>query len=52
MEVDPSYLTKLQDYFARHQVIPSYSTIGRLWGISAKSWVANCVGRLKDAGFL
>jgi repressor LexA len=52
MEVDTSHLSKLQDYYARHQIIPSYATIGRLWGISAKSWVANCVGRMKDAGYL
>ncbi|HSN38790.1 MAG TPA: S24 family peptidase [Burkholderiales bacterium] len=52
MQVDPSYLSRLQDYYARHQVIPSYASIGRLWGISAKSWVANCVGRLKEEGYL
>src|SRR5574340_81912 len=52
MQVDPSYLSRLQDYYARHQVIPSYASIGKLWGISAKSWVANCVGRLKEEGYL
>ncbi len=52
MSVDPSYLSKLQDYYARHHVIPSYTTIGKLWGISAKSWVANCVARLKEEGYL
>lgn len=52
MPVDPSYLSRLQDYYAQHQVIPSYAAIGRLWGIAAKSWVANCVSRLKDEGYL
>ena len=52
MPVDPSYLTKLQDYYAKHHVIPSYTTIGGLWGISAKSWVANWVARLKEEGYL
>jgi repressor LexA len=52
MQVEPTYLTKLQDYYAKHQVIPSYAAIGKLWGISAKSWVANCVTRLKEEGYL
>src|SRR5688572_9329069 len=52
MRVDPAYLSKLQDYYAKHQVIPSYAAIGRLRGISAKSWVASCVTRLKDEGYL
>src|SRR5689334_13600190 len=52
MQVDPAYLTKLQDYYAKHQVIPSYAAIGTLWGISAKSWVASCVARMKDEGYL
>ncbi|HEV7390442.1 MAG TPA: LexA family transcriptional regulator, partial [Burkholderiales bacterium] len=52
MQVDPGYLSKLQDYYAKHQVIPSYAAMGKLWGISAKSWVASCVTRLKDEGYL
>jgi DNA polymerase V len=52
MPIDATYLTKLQDYYARHQVIPSYAAMGKLWGISAKSWVASCVTRLKDEGYL
>ena len=52
MRVDPAYLSKLQDYYAKHQVIPSYAAMGRLWGISAKSWVASCVTRLKEEGYL
>jgi len=52
MRVDPAYLSKLQDYYAKHQVIPSYAAMGRLWGICAKSWVASCVTRLKEEGYL
>ena len=52
MSIDVSYLAKLQDYYARHNVIPSYATLGKLWGISAKSWVANYVNRFKEEGYL
>lgn len=51
-QLDPIYLEKLQDYYAEHKVIPSYSVLASLWGISAKSWVAECVNRFKEAGFL
>lgn len=50
--LDRSYLEKLQDYYAEHRVIPSYSVLAGLWGISAKSWVAECVRRFEEAGFL
>jgi len=50
--LDPAYLEKLQDYYAEHKVIPSYSVLAHLWGISAKSWVAECVRRFEEAGFL
>lgn len=50
--LDPAYLEKLQDYYAEHKVIPSYSVLASLWGISAKSWVAECVKRFEEAGFL
>jgi repressor LexA len=51
-QLDPAYLEKLQDYYAEHKVIPSYSVLATLWGISAKSWVAECVKRFEEAGFL
>lgn len=51
-QLDPAYLEKLQDYYAEHKVIPSYSVLAGLWGISAKSWVAECVKRFEEAGFL
>jgi len=50
--IDPAYLEKLQDYYAEHKVIPSYSVLATLWGISAKSWVSQCVRRFEEAGFL
>jgi len=52
MPIDASYLSKLKDYYAKHNVIPSYATIGKLWGMSAKSWVANYVSRFKEEGYL
>ena len=50
--IDPTYLEKLQDYYAEHKVIPSYSVLATLWGISAKSWVAECIKRFEEAGYL
>jgi repressor LexA len=50
--LDPAYLEKLQDYYAEHKVIPSYSVLATLWGISAKSWVSECVKRFEEAGYL
>jgi len=52
MEPDRKYLSKLQDYYAANRILPSYSTIGRLVGLSSKSSVAALVQRLKEAGFL
>ena len=49
---DRDFLEKLQDYYAEHKVIPSYSVLAGLWGVSAKSWVSECVKRFEEAGFL
>ena len=51
-ELQLEYLDKLQDYYAEHKVIPSYSVLATLWGVSAKSWVAECVKRFEEAGYL
>src|SRR6266478_7698671 len=51
-QLDPQYLEKFQDYYSEHKVIPSYSVLAGLWGISAKSWVSECVRRFEEAGFL
>ena len=50
--LDPAYLEKLQDYYAEHKVIPSYSVLAGLWGVAAKSWVSQVVRRFEEAGYL
>ncbi|MCC6302189.1 MAG: LexA family transcriptional regulator [Gammaproteobacteria bacterium] len=52
MSNDAQYLTRLQDYYARHQVLPSYAGIGELIGMRSKASVASLVLRLKGEGFL
>ena len=52
MSNDRSYLTALQDYYATHRALPSYSSIGHLLGLRSKSSVAALVARLKLAGYL
>ena len=52
MANDRSYLSSLQDYYARHRALPSYASIGGLLGLRSKSSVAALVARLKLAGFL
>ena len=52
MSNDRSYLSALQDYYARHRALPSYASIGGLLGLRSKSSVAALVARLKLAGFL
>jgi repressor LexA len=52
MSNDRSYLTILQDYYARHRALPSYATIGGLLGLRSKSSVAALVARLKLAGYV
>ncbi len=52
MLTDDQYLAALQDYYAKHGVLPSYAVIGRLVGLSSKASVAEMVERLKAAGLL
>jgi repressor LexA len=52
MSDDGQYLARLQDYYARHQVLPSYARIGALVGLNSKASVAGMVARLKENGFL
>jgi len=52
MADDGQYLAKLQDYYARHKVLPSYARIGALVGMNSKASVAEMVMRLKSEGFL
>lgn len=52
MADDGQYLAKLQDYYARHRVLPSYASIGTLVSLNSKASVAGMVLRLKSEGFL
>jgi SOS regulatory protein LexA len=49
---DGQYLRRLQDYYARHRVLPSYARIGTLVGLNSKASVAGLVLRLKAEGFV
>ena len=51
MADDGQYLGRLQDYYAKHRVMPSYSRIGALVGLNSKASVAEMVLRLKGEGF-
>lgn len=52
MSDDGQYLATLQDYYAKHRVLPSYAAIGGLVGLRSKASVAEMVQRLKAEGFL
>lgn len=52
MADDRQYLRKLQDYYAKHRVLPSYAAIGELIGLRSKASVAEMVQRLKAERFL
>ena len=49
---DHDYLAKLQDYYARHQVFPSYAAIGKIVGLKSTSSVSAFLERLKADGYL
>ena len=49
---DSTHLETLQDYYAHHHVLPSFSTISELTGLRSKSSVSALVNRLKIAGYL
>lgn len=49
---DPHYLQKLQDYYALHQVFPSYAAIGRIVGLKSTSSVFSFLARLRGEGYL
>ena len=52
MPTDGQYLATLQDYYAKHRVLPSYASIGELVGLRSKASVAEMVMRLKAEGFV
>ena len=49
---DSTHLAALQDYYARHRLIPSYAAISELLGFSSRSAAASLVKRLQEAGYL
>jgi repressor LexA len=52
MSDDGHYLASLQDYYAKHRVLPSYAAIGELVGLRSKASVSEMVHRLKAAKLL
>jgi SOS regulatory protein LexA len=46
---DIEYLGKLQDYYALHRVLPSFTSVAKLVGLKSTSAVAAMVGRMKLA---
>lgn len=49
---DSKHLAVLQDYYARHRLIPSYAAISALLGFRAKTAAAALVRRLEAAAYL
>ena len=52
MSNDGQYLAKLQEYYAKHRVLPSYASIGELVGLRSKASVAEMLIRLKAERFV
>lgn len=52
MSNDPHHLSRLQDYYALHGVLPSYARIGELVGFRSKKAVSDLIDRLMQAGFI
>jgi len=49
---DFDYLARLQDYYADHKTLPSYSAIAQMVGFKSKNAVTALVARLKLQGYL
>lgn len=49
---DTEYLGKLQDYYAQHRVLPSFTAVATLVGLKSTSAVAAMVNRMKAEGYL
>ena len=49
---DATYLSRLQDYYAAHHLLPSFAEISTLLGLKSKGSVAALARRLKDEGYL
>ena len=52
MAGDGQYLAQLREYYAKHQVLPSYAGVGELVGLRSKASVSEMIQRLKAEGFL
>lgn len=52
MSKDRDYLLKIQDYYAEHKTLPSFSSIAQLLGFKSKNAVAALVARLQLEGYL
>lgn len=49
---DRNYFGQLQDYFASHRSLPSYSHMQKMFGLGSKETVSKFVSRMKLQGFL
>jgi len=49
---DADYLSKLQNYYAKHHSFPSYARLCRVLGLAAKSAVNKVLLRLVEQGYL
>ena len=49
---DREYLRKLQDYYAEHKTLSSFSSVAMLLGFKSKNAVAALVARLRLLGYL
>jgi repressor LexA len=50
--LDSAYLFKLQDYYARHQVFPSYAAIAKIVGLKSTNSVSVLLQRLEAERYL
>jgi repressor LexA len=49
---DPKHLATLQDYYAQHRVLPSYTYLMPLLGFASRSGIKKVLERLQAAGML
>ena len=49
---DLEHLATLQDYYAQHRVLPSYTRLMSLLGFASKSGIKKVLERLQEAGML
>jgi len=49
---DSDYLSRLQDYYAKHHSFPSYARLCNVLGLAAKSAVNKVLLRLAEQGYL